>query len=416
MRSKTLFLLTALLMLPLLVFLQGCGDVEGDLNANQSPTVEFVNVHNNSDSTVYDIAPMIYWKGNDPDGFIEFYSYADITESAAIENPVEYIDRIPDEAWVDTIATQARVYLLSQEGDTTEHVFFLRAEDNSGAQSDVIFRRFHRTNQAPRIPMIGLTGTDEGEYGTRYVVEDTLFTAPSVTNIYPGIQFSWRGSDPDDKALFTVPLEYQAVLVKSPAETVFVNPWTDQVDIQLIDLQTGFYTLNVWARDDGLTRSVAPARAEFYVIRPTFEHNMLVVLESPIPGFNPVVSPPTRDAVRAYYEDLLAQVAPQLQFVNLDLNDGVDVRFVTTEVAADKIPRSLIHQYKLTLFIADHALPQGNFDAQNYIPEKEQVMEDYLRVGGRVWQMGRMLYKSGLHYEASNEMQLTLQDFLALTV
>lgn len=420
MRSTRVFLLAALLSLPLLAVLQGCGDIQGDLDENRAPSVQFVNVHDNSDSLVYDFAPIIHWSGSDPDGFIEYYSYADVTDSAAIENPIEYIPRVPEETWVDTIATQARIYLLTEAGDTTEHVFYVRAEDNKGMQSDIIYRRFRRSNNAPYIPRIGITGSDESLFDTRYVVEDTLFSAPEITNIYPGIQFSWRGSDPDDKALFSIPLEYQAVLVKAPSDTVFVNPWTDEVEIQLVNLETGFYTLNVWARDDGLTKSVAPARAEFNVIRPTFEHNLLVALESPIQGFNgEIQNPPTRDAVQSYYEDLLAEVAPNVTMVNLDLSDGIDVRYFRLTSPSQTIPRSLIHQYKLVVFAADHLnseFPWGGTGDDDYMDRKQEVLDDYLRVGGRVWQTGRTLWRGGMFFnpQQNPEGAQLLEDFFGV--
>jgi hypothetical protein len=426
MRSRAFYLLAAILIIPFALWLTGCTDFEGSVKENVPPEVEFVNVHADIDSVsldnegnpipidtlVFDYAPVIFWKGSDKDGFIEYYSYADITEAAAIENPLDYIPRIPQEAWVDTIATQATIFLLSEEDEVTEHVFYLRAFDDKGAESAVEYRRFFRSNNAPVIPRIGLTGVDESTFSSRYVVEDTLFTAPSFTTTYNGIQFSWRGSDPDDKALFTIPLEFQTILVKSPAETVFVSPWTDDVETSLINLETGYYTLNVWARDDGLTKSVAPARAEFFAIRPTFENNLLVVLESPFSFFAETSNPPSRENVRAYYEELLNDVAPQVETADLNMADGVDVRFHTVETEADAVSRSLISQYKMVIFIDDHL----NFASQwlNYnLDRKQPVEEDYLRVGGRVWQMGRCLTNS-LAYGSNFNGIVMYDEFFAI--
>lgn len=414
MRNSLRLLLAAMFALSLMAGI-GCSDFDGEQDGNQPPSVSFVNVHDNSEEVVYDFAPVIYWRGDDPDGFVEYYSYADVTTSAAIEDPIDYISRIPDEAWVDTIATQATIKLLSEADEITEHVFYLRCQDNEGQQSDVIYARFNRTNSAPNIPRIGLSGTDEGLFANRYVVSDTLFSAPQITNVYPGIQFSWRGSDPDDKALFTIPLEYQAVLIKSPNDTIFVNPWTDEVEIQLVDLETGFYTLNVWARDDGLTRSVAPARAEFNVIRPTFENDLLVVLESPQYNEAQGTNPPDTASVRQYYTDLLNEVKDDVVFTDLDLDDGTDVRFLRITSQDDRIARALIAQYRLVIFSADHMLV-ANWTGSNYVSNKVAVLEDYLRVGGRVWNMGRCTAFGSMYYDLANNLDgaVLLKDFFGV--
>ena len=85
------------ILLGILIIVNGCntflGDMEGAVTPNQPPTVEFTNVPAVGDTFSY--APVIYWKGSDPDGFVELYAYADITDSAAILNPEYYLEVIP---------------------------------------------------------------------------------------------------------------------------------------------------------------------------------------------------------------------------------------------------------------------------------------------------------------------------------
>ncbi|MBD3166297.1 hypothetical protein GF324_06850, partial [bacterium] len=242
-QSVRIALLSAALFVLTLAFIVSCGKMEGDIDQNQAPEVSFTTVPVNQDT--FSFAPVIYWKGNDPDGFVEHYSYADITDSAAIENPVDYINRIPEEAWTDTIATQARIYLLTEAGETKEHVFYVRCVDNEGAFSEVKYRTFFRENNAPNIPRVGRPSWNDELFDTTVYVQDTLFTKNEPDNIWTGIDFTWRGSDPDDKALYQIPLEYQTVLVKSPGDTVFVSQWDDDQNITLSGLSTGFYTLYV---------------------------------------------------------------------------------------------------------------------------------------------------------------------------
>ena len=393
----------------LFAVLSGCAEMEGEMDANKPPVVDFVNVHDSSSTIVYDYAPEIMWKGSDPDGFVDHYSYADITDAAAIDNPEGYVDLIPDEVWKDTIATSARIFLLSEEGAVTEHIFYVRCTDNEGMKSSVSFRPFFRSNRPPNVPKIGLTGEDEENYAERRTITtDTLFSAPEITSTYPGLSFSWRGSDPDDKTLFKIPLEYQAILVKSPSDTIFVRNWSDDTDIVLADLETGNYTLNVWSRDDGYTLSVNPARIEFYVIRPTFEHNLLVVMEAtnPINTQNPensIHNTPNPADINVFYDQLLRDVAPQLSNVNLNFDD-VDVKkILLTDFITNgrlNVPsRAQFAQYKMVLFIQDQfRTSSGNNDYTNM---KVELLDDYLAVGGRVWVVGRMVGGSSFNYTNS---------------
>ncbi|MCB2198797.1 hypothetical protein KQI63_05285 [bacterium] len=403
MRKSNRLIIVFLALSLLLAVLAGCAEMQGDVDENRAPNVFFVNVHDSSASIVYDYAPVIQWHGNDPDGFVDHYSYADITDSAAIQNPEGYINQIPAEVWKDTIATSARIFLLSEAGDTTEHVFYVRCEDNEGMLSDIAYRTFFRTNRPPDVPKIGITGEDEDNFSERRVItSDTLFSAPEITSTFPGISFSWRGKDPDDKALFKIPLEFQAILIKSPSDTVFVRNWSDDTDITLADLETGNYTLNVWARDDGFTRSVNPARIEFYVIRPTFEHHLLVVYESNNQGT--IATLPSTASSMAFYDGILQDANESLENVEFDF-DGLDVQYMVinqAQITAANLPsRSLISQYQMVIFIQDQ-FKTASFSTSNYIPEKANLLGDYLAVGGRAWLVGRMMGGQMLNWTSAS--------------
>lgn len=411
---------SVLLGIAVLVFaamFAGCGGYDGSVDVNKAPVVSFVTVP--LDSSEFNFAPVIYWKGNDPDGFVEYYSYADITDEAALENPVEFYEQIPNEAWVDTIATEARIYLLTDAGDTTEHVFYVRCFDNEGMVNDgVIYRTFFRSNQAPSIPRVGVTGEPDDSLLTHKYIGDTLFSATEVTETWGGIQFSWRGTDPDDKALYKIPLQFQPILVKSPGDTVFTKQWSDAQDIVLTNLDTGFYTLYIWARDDGFTLSSAPARVEFNVIRPTFENNLLIILEMPDATYN--MPPP--DTLKNFYTSLIEEVAQHDSLADVDLLfDGVDVRFLNLEgtlTRADQVvPKSLIHQYKVVVMAADQFY-RGNIYNQRYTQRRNEVFLHYLQVGGRVWLQGRTLGSKVLPIAAgvnSDQEQLLFDDYLAIS-
>lgn len=415
-RQRDLTALWVLMVVSAVMMLAaGCGRMEGEVNPPRPPVVDFVDVP--PDSSTFDYAPVIYWKGSDPDGFVEYYSYADITDSAAIvmDDKLEYVDQIPDEAWVDTISTSARVYLLTEADEVQSHIFYLRCVDNDGMVSPVKYRTFFRENNPPNVPVIGVTGSPDEEWDNAIYVADTLYSAADVSAVWPGIQFSWRGSDPDDKSLFRIPLEFQAVLVRSPNDTVFTSQWSDETSIVISDLRTGFYTLYIWSRDDGLTKSVGPARAEFNVIRPTFEHNILFVLE--LPNQPPFPAFPAPDSVRAFYDRLITDVKPELENADLDL-DSTDVRFFTVTTlgnASTVVPKSLLHQYKLVIFASDQL--QFRQFGENYLNRRDEVLLAYLQVGGRVWFMGRQVGSVVLNWNRvapREDLATLMSDFFAV--
>ncbi len=373
----------AFLMTLMVIFYTGCGSLEGDENKNIPPNVDFVTVPVDGDTFNY--APYIYWRGNDPDGFVEYYSYADITDSAAFINPIAFYNQIPDEEWTDTITTQARIYLLTETGEFQQHTFYIRCFDNDGAVSKPRYRTFYRTNEPPRVPEIGLVGAEDEEMGHSIYIADTLFSGTDITDTWGGIAFTWRGSDPDDRSLYKIPLQFQPILVKAPGDTIFRRPWSDDLGIVLSDLETGFYTLYVWSRDDGFTSSNAPARIEFNVIKPSFERRVLFYLEanSPIPI-------PPMDTLKTFYKRLLDDV-----YGANATADTVDIRFLVNRQIGTRstwLSKSLINRYRMIILATDQFRlnPAETYDAV-YVETRSKNLIDYLKVGGRVWYMGRLV-------------------------
>ncbi len=390
MRLRNLYPIAGMLLLALM--LAGCGNMEGDQDVNIPPSVRFVTVP--LDSSEFNYAPTVYWAGSDPDGFVEYYSFADVTDSAAIQNPIAFYDQIPDEAWTDTIATEATIYLLTEEGEQTEHVVYIRCFDNEDAVSDsVVYRTFYRSNQPPNIPQIGLAGASDDAMGQSVIVEDTLFSAEYTSQYWPGHQFQWQSSDPDDRALHKIPLQYKMVIVKGAEDTIGVSDWVDEQSATFADLETGFYTLSVWCRDDAFEPSPAPARIRFNVIRPTFLHDVLFVIEAP--NGNVPAAFPKADTLVTYYHDLvedLRTTAPPQAGMESVLQD-LEVHFWVVDELTDwqsmVPPYSLIHQYKMVLIAADQV--RSNLLTGMYPIRRNKILVDYLEVGGNIWYQGRCL-------------------------
>lgn len=370
---------------------------------------------------VFTYAPLIHWAGYDPDGFIDHYSYADVTDLTnpnfitqfrAAADPEAFILQHQNEVvWHDTTAMQARIFLLSAQGDTTEHLFFVKAKDDKGAvSSNIAFKTFYRTNNAPYNPQIKPLSQPDSEFRQHYAITDTLFCLQEITPLWQGISVNWKSSDPDDKSLYQIPLEYSYYLIKTPGDTVWAwsNPnWGSTQQLQIYGLETGSYTLSVWVRDDGYTLSAESATITFNVIRPTFQYHILVVDETVNSGIFEV----SGDSINAFWQNLLASLEGQLESENYVM-DGVDVRFMDNSdvvpVQNSPIPYALIGQYKLVILYSDDHIQLSSL---TYRTNRNKVLGDYLDVGGRLWVEGKnLLYGTFGGFAGDNAF--TSSDFL----
>ena len=260
----------SLLLLTAMALLFGCGKFDGSVTTNQIPTVEFATTP--KDSSVFNSAPVISWFGTDPDGFVESYSFADIVDPAALADPVSYETQIPQDAWQTTAATSDTIILLTSSGDTTDHIFYLKCTDNRGGESQLVYRRFSRTNLPPDAPQIHDPLSDV--WSSRLEMSDTLYSIESPTTLWPGINFNWKASDPDSRVGQTIALTFKYYLIKAPNDTIqrFVSQnWSTTKTITLSGLETGSYRFEIYSRDDGLTISRSPGVAYFTIIQPPFD-------------------------------------------------------------------------------------------------------------------------------------------------
>lgn len=198
---------------------------------------------------VYSFAPMIFWRGADPDGFVEEFRYYDYVCDDGCDLS-EFIQRVeaddPSIEWTTTLNTQATVNLTTSLGRIQRHVLFVQAVDNDGMVSRAAMRSFNRSNRAPNSPAIsyykdGYSQVSQpGEYKRHIISWEDIFTDPSVVNRlrtdvnsfyeipinseplvnWNGLRFLVSGDDPDDQALVTIPLEFQYLLHRIPDSMV----------------------------------------------------------------------------------------------------------------------------------------------------------------------------------------------------
>jgi hypothetical protein len=369
-------------------WMAGCdllpGDLTGSISTNQKPVVEFTNVPAPGDTFAY--APVIYWKGRDPDGFVEKYSYADIIDATALVEPQYYIDFIPKEAWVETEATSDTVYLLTVTGQVTEHVFYVKCVDDRGAESGIVYRTFYRSNQRPHVPQIKYYSEPDYTYGNdipnpdslNHVLNDTLYCLDEWTETWQGLGFSWKSSDPDDSELYAIPLQYRYYLEKVPHDTIWqwvALDWTRTQEVRFDGLETGHYVFTVWARDDGFETSVRPATATFDVYRPTFEQSILLLSTTAIDPSG-----------RTLHWNLIPGT-PIGDFYQSQLAGYSDLEFLQYE-GGMKLWKAYLGRFKLVIWFSENQ--ETTIDTLF----KERDLINYVNIGGRLWVIGLMTHKN----------------------
>jgi len=398
-------LINVLLLTTFLLIASGCdsfpGNIQGDVNPNQQPIVEFTNVPAEGDTFSY--APVIYWKGRDSDGFVERYLYADIIDSSALIDPEYYIDFIPDEAWVTTEATSDTVYLVTETGEITEHVFYLKCVDDKDIESNVIYRVFYRSNNPPNVPLMKWLGNPDRDFRHDTIILDTLYCLDDITETWLGLGFNWKSSDPDDRDLYTIPLQYRYYMEKVPHDTVWewtAREWSNIQELQFSGLETGHYILTVWARDDGFEKSVRPASATFDVYKPSFEQDLLLLNvtreDAGAPeGRGNIVS---GRQVGELYTDLCLSSGYTPDYIHLpDENETQGYK-------------SFLGRYRLIIFFSENWL--GPDLSPEYLEALSSSLIDYVKIGGRLWVIGGWMVKNDVAGDIVDRRVLTRTDTL----
>jgi len=412
---------------------------------------------------VFSFAPVVYWFGSDPDGFVEYYSYADIkyqdieAQLGPGANPASYINMISPDQWIDTYTTSATVYLLSETGDTTEHVLYLRCFDNDDAPSPIVYRTFFRSNQPPNTPEIKWDEQSDDAYSDSVNIrvdrdttinleyyDNTLFCLEEITPIWNGIILRWRGDDPDDKELYTIPLTYQYYLISldendNPVDTLWdystydetTNQlyFTDEQAITLVGLESGSYMFSVWSFDDGFESSPSPANLYFKCVKPLSENeknSIILYDETVFQSANRIWElQPDNAEVDTFYVNMLAKMDSlfdgsaydfdvDMNTIWNDQSGNTDVMYWDNSNASidEMIPIDLLAKYKLLIMYADDHKTSGLTGLYPHV--RDLYFRRYLEAGGRIWILGRCLFnasfgENGGQQFTSNELLNMMQ-------
>ncbi len=393
-------------------------------NENQAPTVRFVNFP--EDSTQFSYAPIVYWQGFDPDGFVNGFEFYDdisaegLTAYRAGEAAFQaYLASIPNTVWTFTENASQQIFLLTEVGEVTEHVFLVRSVDNLNSRSSIAARTFFRTNQAPYAPKLRWAESDTVAYFVNEAIPDTQLVGDTISITYTGIRILWQGSDPDSRASNIIPLQFSYALVNSLGDSIALpvrddsnhvvgmregwSNWGGETQIALYGLESGNYTFFVRVRDDGFTEADTMGTATFTVVKPVLSRMLLIVDENKPPsaidlqrgGIN-------SDTLKAFYDrvlpdaiDIANTLAPLAQPAGSPPIRHFDMDSV---VWLDNRNGNILSYDYISQFAAVWVINDDNIQsertggADGSAAAYNKVMSDYMDVGGNVMLSGRRVF------------------------
>ncbi len=361
----------------------GCEpDRTGTATPNSAPQVFMVNTP--PDSAQFSRNPELSWYATDIDGYIAFFRYAVIIDTNLILNgqlvtPEVFIEQASDadfgwdslEVDLDHPQSTATIRLYGDTLDPvnvfTKQYFFVQAQDDRGAMSEIEYRMYSRNNHYPNTHVGGGT---------------TFINAVDANSPSPGVRMSWWGADSTDWGRADPPLEYEWRLygpfdedddvivnivqenctfdpttnsyincdefdvldLSTIPDTVYVNVGTednpqyigkaqpvvrskgpnyanDNTDVWVTDRETTLYNVFeglglvfsskykfifwVRCRDDGFVPDPSPSFGQFLLYEAKFERDVLLFEETGYISTDGRWHPRTMDTTKAVYTNLI---------------------------------------------------------------------------------------------------------------
>lgn len=190
---KNLVLVISVMMIAALL-MSGCTEtLKGELDPNQQPIVEFVNIP--PDGQNFSRNAEVYWVGYDNDGQIDYYRYMVVRESEITGDPLEYAASLDDSMWIyiDVSPTESdpkttNVIPLTADLNDPVNTFvgqyiFLQAFDVEGAASDIVAKILFRNDNPPETRIMSIAALVP------------FVNADQEGGIITGVKLNWVGSD-----------------------------------------------------------------------------------------------------------------------------------------------------------------------------------------------------------------------------
>ena len=260
---RTLTICAFLLTLACIMALVGCGpDRTGAPKDNAAPQVYIVNTP--PDSAQFSRNPELNWYATDVDGYVALFRYSVIVDTMLMiggvqVTPEQFIAQATDAdfKWDTLIVTldlpqsSATIRLYADTLDPVNtfisQYFFVQAQDDRGAKSDIVYRLYARNNHYPN---------------THHRANTLFINAVDANSAANGINVNWDGADSLDWGRTDPPLEYEWRLYGpfELDEDIYINVVQEDC---VYDPTTGTYTgcrdipvLNIDAIPDTITLNV----------------------------------------------------------------------------------------------------------------------------------------------------------------
>lgn len=424
----------ALLAVIVLAFLlPGCGKLknQGPVPPNFPPEVFLANIP--IDSSAWLSNPTVHWYGTDRDGYITLYRYDVVTFDSMPTNdngqlcPECYLEQARQngyEGWEvlsvdkDPVSTSAKVRLYAAEDPTVflEQYFFVQAEDNFGARSEVKYRVFKRANHVPdtRVhmsfgPFIAGTCSDACTQISGISVQWEGSDLLDYPGKQPDFEYEWNvygpfgGTMVDDTTIVvdTEGVIWDNFLVDHSWNSDSTDVWTTQTATSLTRLfrgvgsggtdstLSGFFVFKVRSRDDAYAPDPTPAISAFEAIQPGCERGIMLIDNSHYS--NKIPGQLWGDCAKQNCDDFGGDLNEQVYFPywrGLFDEAGYQLDTIYHRLKGNilDVPpaRDLITKYKLVVLVDEGYFqsPTGNLSWFDRLAE-------YMDIGGKVMVFGR---------------------------
>lgn len=419
----------------------GCGKLKrnGTAPVNVPPRVYFADTP--PDSSKFSTNAAVYWYGTDIDGFIVAYQYAvmrcdSLKDFGTIQEVKNFLHGIKADSasWVDnlTLRNMIGAHVQAEPGGSSRNVamfaemnpdsftaqyLFLRAVDNGGAVSDIIYKLFYRNNHRP---WAIIEADSAFRASNHYCLVDTTTTWKGISiswsgkdsldypnpRIQPDFQFKWELVGPFQSSPTALTVDTMAV-VDSSLDSIYAegagkwiySRWVSE-QLHLFkglenfgDSGYGWYQLRVRTRDDAYVSTDTPTVMNFRILKPRFRYadqNLKTVLVVDATAYGGKKGGATVDAtenaqntspVRTFYNGALAFLKQEGIFDDYALWYDPLHKPLDQPPNRDAPGEDVLSRYDLVIVLNSGSV--SNISSDNYAK-----YQDYINVGGRLWIIG----------------------------
>jgi len=411
----------AVAVLALAFLLPGCGELNnsGDPPPNFPPKVFLANIPIDSASFLFN--PEIHWYATDRDGYITKYRYNVVTFDDMVFDggnvcPECYIEQSRQngyQGWTEIVvgevpvSTSGTVRLFAHENPDSfvSQCFFIQAEDNFAARSEVVFRVLKRANHLPdtevqsiESPVIAGTCSESCFQLSGISVQWSGSDELDYPGKQPDFEYYWAVYGPFEEVDDTVGIIWDNYEVDHSWNRDSTDVWTtstfgsltnlfrglDSIDSTLM----GYFVFKVTCRDDAFAEDPTPAVSVFEAIQPACERGILLIDNSLYWPHTPGTLWAECDPCCTFGGELMTErYFPYWRHLFEEAGYPVDSIYhgLKGNTEFDIPPaKDLITRYKLVVMINE---------AYYYTYESNQPwferLAEYMDIGGKVMVMGR---------------------------